>query len=126
MRVNRLLAATALTFGMCSLSYAAPALPKLDGTSVGQLDTTEVACFHNSRKSYVSGYGVVWHHYNKYCHLVIDEDTDDDDDDDDGGDYGNHHHRHHQQHFAHDYDPYPGHGGCYMAGSPPLTFEYCP
>ncbi len=114
MRLNALIAGAAITLGLCSSGYAAQlGGPSVDVPWIAGMTTTPVQrdCHRSSRRHYLDEYGRrVWHHHNRYCRVILDESFDDD-----------------YSYNPRLYDPYPGsRRGCYIAGSPPLTFEYCP
>ena len=110
MRMNRLLAAAAFTMGLGTAAYAAePATPKFELPGNQSIIDVQRDCHRDSRRHYLDDYGHrIWHHHvGRRCRIVLDEDDDD---------------------YDYDYRRYPpsGHSGCFIAGSPPLTFEVCP
>jgi hypothetical protein len=109
MRINRLVAAAAVTIGLGSAAYAAePVAPLFEMPGADSIIEVQRDCHRDSRRHYLDEFGRrVWHHHTRRCNIRLDEDVDD---------------------YDYDYRRYPrsGRSGCFIAGSPPLTFEICP
>jgi hypothetical protein len=114
MRMNRLVAAAAITFGLSSVAYATePVAPTLDEMA-GQSSIIQVQpdCHRDTVRHYLPEFDRrVWHHHGRHCRIILDEDV---------------------RRFDREDDPMRRYGhrrrdeGCVLMGSPPLTFEYCP
>ncbi len=133
MRLNRIVAVTAVVFGMCSLAYAAgPVAPNVNPFFPGLTPIPVHSSCHQNLRTHGGAYPQHYHRQSD-CAVISADDADDYDDCHHSvlrhflPGYGKVWHRHrgsncHVELYEHEGGPTPGYGGCFQIG--PATI--CP
>ncbi len=109
MRMNQLVAAAAVTLGLCSVANAAePVAPKLSLPGENSIIQVQRDCHRDSERHYLDDYDRrLWHHHvGRHCRVVLDEDP-------------------HSGYRRYDRRPMDD-NHCQTLGTPGFSFRFCP